>query len=202
MKKALIFVLFVLSSFLVKAQGIGFCIGPKIGYNSNTLIDNLDSIQTSMQNSFQFGAFLRIGSKFYFQPEANYQVVSGTLNKSAGVSVQSQDYTLKSIKMPAILGYKLINKGIFNFRILAGPVFTFAIDKQVDPSDMGSLWPLQSADDLKNSAWSVQTGAGLDVLFMTLDVRYEIGVDNLYSGSDDLTLKNNMFNVSLGIKFL
>jgi len=67
---------------------------------------------------------------------------------------------------------------------------------------MGGLWPLQSKDDLKNSVWSAQMGAGMDVLFMTLDVRYELGIDNLYNGSNDLSLKNNMFNVSLGIKFL
>jgi hypothetical protein len=202
MKKVLFFTLFVTSSFLAGAQGIGFSIGPKIGYNSNTLTDNLDSVRTSIKNSLQIGAFMRIGSKFYFQPEANYQVVSGTLNKSNGSSIQSQDYTLKSVKIPAILGYKLINKGIFNLRLLAGPAFTFILDKNLDPADMGGLWPLQSKDDLKNSVWSAQMGAGMDVLFMTLDVRYELGIENLYNGSNDLSLKNNMFNVSLGIKFL
>jgi len=115
MKKVLFFALFITSSLLAEAQGIGFSIGPKIGYNSNTLTDNLDSIRTSIKNSLQIGAFMRIGSKFYFQPEANYQVVSGTLNKSNGSSIQSQDYTLKSVKIPAILGYKLINKGILTY---------------------------------------------------------------------------------------
>lgn len=200
MKKVLLFSLLVASSFLAAAQGIGFSIGPKIGFNSNTMTDNLDSIQTSIKNSLQVGAFIRLGSKLYFQPEANYQVVSGTLNKSN--STQSRDYTLKSIKVPAILGYKLINKGIVNFRVLAGPAFTFVLDKKLDPAEMGSSWPIQSVDDLKNSTWSVQMGAGLDVLFMTLDVRYELGIDNLYGGTNDLSLKNNMFNVSLGIKFL
>jgi hypothetical protein len=45
-------------------------------------------------------------------------------------------------------------------------------------------------------------GAGLDVLFMTLDVRYELGVENMYNGSSSFDLKNNTFNVSLGIKLL
>jgi len=67
---------------------------------------------------------------------------------------------------------------------------------------MNELWPIQSVDDLKNSIWSVQMGAGLDVLFMTLDVRYELGVENMYNGSSSFDLKNNTFNVSLGIKLL
>ncbi len=202
MKKVLLFSLLVASSFLATAQGIGFSIGPKIGYNSNTLTDNLDSIQTSIKNSLQVGAFIRLGSRLYFQPEANYQVVSGTLSKSMGSSVQSRDYTLKSLKIPAILGYKLINKGIVNFRVLAGPAFTYVLNKKLSPADVGSAWPIESVDDLKNSTWSVQMGAGLDILFMTLDVRYELGIDNLYGGSNDLSLKNDMFNVSLGVKFL
>jgi len=40
----------------------------------------------------------------------------------------------------------------------------------------------------------------MDILFVTLDVRYEMGIDNLYDGSSDLLMKNNMFNVSVGIK--
>ena len=67
---------------------------------------------------------------------------------------------------------------------------------------MGDLWPINSADDLKNSTWSVQMGGGIDVFFVTLDVRYEMGVDNIYNGSSDVEMKNNIFNVSLGIKFL
>jgi hypothetical protein len=97
---------------------------------------------------------------------------------------------------------KLINKGAFNLRLMAGPAVTFILDKQLNPSQMDELWPIQSVDDLKNSAWSVQIGAGLDVFFVTLDVRYEMEIDNFYTGSSDLQMKNNMFNVSLGIKLL
>jgi hypothetical protein len=67
---------------------------------------------------------------------------------------------------------------------------------------MNDYWPIQSVDDIKNSAWSVQMGAGLDVFFVTLDVRYEMGINNIYNGDSDLNMKNNMFNVSLGFKLL
>jgi hypothetical protein len=201
MKKILLAILILVAGIEVMAQDV-FSLGPKIGYSSNTLTNNLDSVQSSIKNSFQVGAFIRIGRKVYFQPEANYQVVTSTLNKSEGSSVLSQDITIESLKIPALLGYKLINKGGFNFRIMAGPAYTFLLNKKLDPQHMNELWPIQSADDLKNSVWSVQMGAGLDVLFITLDVRYEMGIDNMYNGSSDLRLKNNMFNFSLGIKLL
>lgn len=201
MKKALIVILLIAFVVVVKAQGV-FSLGPKIGYNSNTLTNNLDSVQSSIKNSFQIGMFIRVGSKVYFQPEANYQVVTSTLNQGTGSSAQSQEIIVQSLKIPALIGIKLINRGPFNLRILAGPAYTFALNKELDPQHMGELWPIQSVDDIRNSIWSVQMGAGLDVLFMTLDVRYELGIDNMYNGSSNLQLKNNIFNVSLGIKLL
>jgi len=201
MKKVLIVVLLITCGTIIKAQGV-FCLGPKIGYNSYTLTTTMDSVQASIKNSFQIGAFMRIGSKFYIQPEANYQVSESTLNQSFGSVIQSQDITLKSLKVPAIIGWKLINKSAFNLRILAGPAVTFILDKQLDPDQINEFWPIQSVEDIKNSAWSVQMGAGMDVFFMTLDVRYEMGINNIYSGSSELDMKNNMFNVSLGFKFL
>jgi hypothetical protein len=201
--KKLILALFIMASGSVaNAQGSGFCLGPKIGFNSNTLTNNLDSYQSELNNSFQIGAFLRIGSKIYFQPEINYQLVSGTLNKSTASLVQSQDLNIQSVKIPALFGIKLINRNAVNLRVLAGPALTFMFDKQLKPSEMDELWPIQSVNDIKNSIWSVQMGAGLDLLFMTLDVRYEFGVENMYNGSSDFQMKQNTFNVSLGIKLL
>jgi hypothetical protein len=85
---------------------------------------------------------------------------------------------------------------------MAGPAFTYVLDKKIDPSIVDELWPIQSVDDFKNSSWSVQMGAGLDVLFLTLDIRYEMGVVNMYGGKSEFDIKNNLFNVSLGIKLL
>ncbi len=201
MKKIILILIIISAGIAAEAQGI-FSIGPKVGYNSYNLTDNIDSIQSSIKNSFQVGAFLRLGRKLYIQPEANYQIDESTLSKKVGASVTNQDVTIKSLKVPVIFGYKLINKGPFNLRLLAGPAVTFALDKQLDPENMGDLWPINSADDLKNSTWSVQMGGGIDVFFVTLDVRYEMGVDNIYNGSSDVEMKNNIFNVSLGIKFL
>jgi hypothetical protein len=201
MKKLFLVLLISAIGPLVIAQGV-FSLGPKIGFNSNTLTENIDSINAGIKNTFQIGAFVRIGSKVYLQPEVNYQLVSGTLNKSLGSIVLHQDITIKTIKVPALIGVKLIQKGPVNLRVMAGPTFTYLFDKKLDPSKMNELWPIQSVDDLKNSIWSVQMGAGLDVLFMTLDVRYELGVENMYNGSSSFDLKNNTFNVSLGIKLL
>jgi hypothetical protein len=201
MKKILLAIIIITYGSVAIAQGV-FSLGPKIGYSSNKITDNLDSVQSSIKNSFQVGAFIRLGKKVYIQPEANYQVVTSTLDKGTGLSTRSQDLTIQSLKVPALIGIKLVNKSAFNLRIMAGPAYTFILNKKLDPEHMSELWPIQSVDDIKNSLWSVQMGAGLDVLFITLDVRYELGIDNMYTGESNLQMKNNMFNVSLGIKLL
>jgi len=199
MKKILLAILIITYGSVAIAQSV-FSLGPKIGYSSNKITDNLDSVQSSIKNSFQIGAFIRLGKKIYLQPEANYQVVTSTLNKGTGLSARSQDLTIQSLKIPALIGVKLINRSAFNLRIMAGPAYTFILNKKLDPEHMSGLWPIKSVDDIKNSLWSVQMGAGFDVLFMTLDVRYELGIDNMYNGESNLQMKNNMLNVSLGIK--
>jgi len=202
MKKILLLLLIITFGLEVKSQE-WFCLGPKIGYNSNTLSGNLNTISSEVKNSLQVGAFMRVGSKVYIQPEANYQVLSGTLNSSnSSSSMLGQDYSIQSLKIPALLGFKLLNKSAVNFRLMAGPAVTYLFNKKIDPVTENELWPLKSASDLKNSVWSVQTGVGLDVLFLTLDVRYEFGVENMYSGNSNFKMRNNMFNVSLGFKLL
>lgn len=201
MKKVIIVILMIVSGSCLKAQSF-FSIGPKVGYNSYKLSTNKDSVQASIKNSFQIGAFVRIGSRFYIQPEANYMVNESTLSQKSGRSITSQNVTIRTLKVPAILGFKLINRKAFNFRVLAGPAVTFVLDKQLNPEHMGEFWPIHSVNDLKDNIWSVQMGAGMDIFFMTLDVRYEMGIENIYNGRSDLEMKHNLFNVSLGMKFL
>jgi hypothetical protein len=202
MKKLLLMLLIAIFGLQGKSQE-WFCLGPKVGYNSNTLSGNFNINSSEVKNSLQVGAFLRLGSKFFIQPEANYQVLSGTLNSGNGLSsVLGQDYSIQSVKIPALLGFKLLNKSALNFRLMAGPAVTYLLNKKIDQVTENELWPLKSVNDLKNSIWSVQTGVGLDVFFITLDVRYEFGVENMYSGNSNFKMRNNIFNFSLGIKLL
>lgn len=201
MKRLIITILILVSVTVLRGQGI-FCLGPKVGYNSNALTNNFDSISSSINNSLQVGAFIRLGSKVYIQPEANYQLMSGTFKQISGNTIRQQEFTVSTIKIPVLIGAKLVNLDRFNLRIFAGPSISFAINKELNPAEMGELWPVQSVDDFENSGWAVQMGGGFDVFFLTIDVRYELGVDNIYKGTTDNSMKNNVFNVCLGLKFL
>ncbi|HNX43327.1 MAG TPA: porin family protein [Bacteroidales bacterium] len=202
--KRVLFVAFLLSvavSFAT-AQIPGFSIGPKVGYNSNRLVTNLDSVTSTPEGAFQIGAFMRFGQKVYFQPEVNYIVKGGIINDVLDGEDRSQEIELKSITIPLLLGVRPVSEGSFNIRLMAGPTLSYISEKHVKPLELLSSWPIHSTDDIDKMLWSFQVGGGIDFWILTFDARYEVGISNIYTGDENLKVRNNLFNVSVGVKFL
>jgi len=65
--------------------------------------------------------------------------------------------------------------------------------------------PIESAD-LKKANWFIMAGTGINVLFLSLDVRYQFGLNQMIQdvSVDNVTYafdtKNSMILVSLGFK--
>lgn len=198
MKKLIILLIVLFAALENYGQ---FTFGPKIGYNASKLSTDFDTISESVKSNFQIGAFVRFGKKLYLQPEVFYATSGGTF-KIEGTTLK-QEVKMKNISVPLLVGYKLINAKVINLRILGGPVANFIIDKTLDASDLVQ-YPLQDSD-LKNTAWGFDLGAGVDVFFLSLDIRYEFGLNNLYivpDGGSDNKIKSNQFIVSLGFKLM
>ncbi len=197
MNKYLIILVLVLSSTIVFGQ---FTIGPKVGYNASKFSTDLDTISSKFKSGFQIGVFVRIGKKLYFQPEIYYTTQGGVFESNK--NNWEQKVSIGSLDIPALVGFKLINTKIINLRILAGPLASFVVNKSVKDAG-GILGPIENAD-INSVNWAVQVGAGLDVLFFTLDVRYQIGLNNLIKTieNSDINSKNSVWVVSLGFKIL
>lgn len=195
MKKILILLIIVFTALDNYGQ---FSIGPKIGYSASKLSTDFDTIKESAKNNFQIGAFVRFGKKLYLQPEIAYATSGGTM-KLEGSDLK-EEIKLKNLYVPVLVGYKLINAKVINLRIMAGPVANFILNKEVD-FDESYPNPVQESD-LKNVSWGMDVGAGVDVFFLTLDLRYEFGLNNIYTGTGSQTIKSNVFVVSLGFKLL
>ena len=203
MKRFLLVVIIIaVSGITGMAQIPGFSIGPKVGYNSNRLTTNIDSITSDPDGAFQFGGFMRIGRKTYLQPEVIYVVKGGVLNDVFHGENRSQQIELKSITIPVLVGVTPMAEKSFNFRLMAGPAFSYVSQKYVKPLDLLSSWPIRSTEDIRQMLLSLQVGAGIDLWFLTFDVRYEMGFSNIYSGNESLNVRNNLINFGLGIKFL
>ncbi|NQV01081.1 MAG: PorT family protein [Bacteroidia bacterium] len=197
MKKYIILSVLLLSSVIVFGQ---FTVGPKVGYNASKFSTDLDTVSSTFKSGFQIGVFVRIGKKFYVQPELYYTTQGGVFESNT--TNWQQKISIGSLDLPVLVGFKLLNAKAVNLRILAGPMASFVVNKSVKDAG-GVLGPIENAD-INSINWAIQAGAGLDVLFMTLDVRYQIGLNNLIKDIDNATInsKNSVWVVSLGFKIL
>ena len=166
--------------------------GLKAGLNTSKISSQISDYTPQTVNNYSFGAFARINlGRIYIQPEAYYNSKGGEYIDKVNLSTVNS-FDLKAIDVPALVGIKLINQKAFNLRILAGPVFSFVTDKSVK----GQVF---TESGLKDNFFGWQYGAGVDILFVTLDARMQSYSSDLYS-SPDFSSKNGTFVISLGVK--
>ncbi len=210
MKKIILISVFALLSSGLLAQSIS--LGPKIGYTTHKLSSDRSDITTDLKSNFLFGAFLRIGGKYYIQPEINY-FTSGSVFKRPAVTYEGVDYspvedeiTMKNIQIPLYIGYTIADLKVANIRAMAGPTATLIVDKNVKPLQSVSLIKDADISDMK---WGFQFGIGADALMFALDIQYYIGLNKIIGevegpGGEPIILDSRPqgFMVTLGWKIL
>lgn len=196
-------------------------IGIRVGLTSNTLSTNLsENFASDNRLGYQGGAFVRLNfGKFYVQPELIYNHRSTKLEyeinpvidgENQKVGVRS-DLKIGTFDIPVIAGFKILKTKMLNVRIFAGPDISFSTKKDIsyeyttgDGEDFEGDIPEDSKiniDDFNSSTWYLQAGAGVDVLFLTFDVRWEKGLSETYNDGN-LSFKNNVWLFTLGFKFI
>jgi hypothetical protein len=205
MKKIVFFLsLMFISSLAFSQLGLGI----KGAFTMSQLSTDIDDYTNAMKAGYQFGAFVRIGDKLHLQPEAYFTAKSGELESESGNFKQS--FTFNTIDVPVLLGYKILDPPAFNVRLQAGPVASFVASKSISFTNNGIEEEAtdEQKDSFKNVNWGLQMGAGVDFLFVNDDVRYELGLSNMYdkpsdalAGSPD-KFNNNVFFISVGWKIL
>lgn len=154
-----------------------FRIGIKGGVNLSSV--KVASLSTNLENKtgYQLGAFARIGRTIFLQPEVYFTAkevnvdVLNSLTTNQGVVGFSQ----KSLDVPLLAGIKL-----GPLRVLAGPVASYALSASTSPdAAVKSYFSGTSQDIINRSSFSYQAGIGIDILNLSLDLRYEGGMSEL-----------------------
>ena len=200
MKKTLL----IIAAFLiVTSMQAQFHFGPQIGYTASKLTTNTSEITSTFKNNFLFGAFVRIGNKFYVQPEVNWLTQGGIWEGDAiNVDNKKLEMTYKTIQIPVSVGWRIIDLKLVNIRLHGGFSANIAVDKEMKIG--GITEPLRD-EDWNNLVWQYQVGVGVDVLMFAVDVKYVGGLndwnknDFTFDGKS-LSTKANMFMVTLGWK--
>jgi hypothetical protein len=188
-----------------------FDLGLKFGINSSKITTTNPSIsgytfsdfKSDAKSGFDFGAFARIGGKkIYLQPELLYCKRNGQSSFTTGTLTDIQKVDLKTIKIPILVGFKLLDLKLASIRAFTGPAMSFVTSGSNIKSEIVNLNP----KNFKNNIWDWQLGAGVDVLKLTFDVRYEWGLSNLSDGGSITNIgfinKGNLLTLSVGFKFI
>jgi len=200
MKKTVLIISALLIVSVIQAQ---FHFGPQIGYTASKLTTNTSEITSTIKSNFLFGAFVRIGDKFYVQPEINW-LTQGGIWEDDGIDVENEklEMTYKTIQIPVSVGWRIIDLKLVNIRLFGGMSANIATNKEMEIN--GIAEPIEDAN-WNDLIWQYQVGAGVDVLMFALDVKYVGGINDwtkndISFDGKTVSTKANMFMVTLGWK--
>lgn len=221
MKKLLLSLALVLCFTAAKATGFDFCLGPKIGYQTTTLSLDKTSIKSDFKDHFTAGVFGRLTIKnFIIQPELLWFRTGSVFDFNIdpqfndGVALNpSVTLTQQRLALPIFLGYQLDGK-IVKVRGNVGPVMYFNLKQEQDVDCEGGIVNMEDLET-EDMTWGAALNVGVDVWKLTLDISYSFGLSNIFDDDDldwrfngregeihlDKT-RQNMFTVTLGLKFL
>jgi hypothetical protein len=194
MKKISLFIVLIIATTSVIAQTPAFTLGPKIGATFSKYHYELVGIDESSVSNVHWGAFFRLGSKVYLQPELLFMKRSGILKYTQG----DQTIDLRTIDIPLLVGVKVADLRLTNIRAFAGPVASLTVNREIQIREWDDAI---TEDDFRRANWGLQFGAGVDLLMLTVDLRYELGMSD-YIDITNHSLKNNLVTLSIGWKIL
>ncbi|HRY98203.1 MAG TPA: porin family protein [Bacteroidales bacterium] len=185
-------ILFVMLLATAQAQ-LDF--GAKAGLTAFRLTEEQGFTETNVELGVLFGAFLRYGDDLYVQPELNY------LRKATEVSLDgvvfedepNQRLGFTSLQLPVLLGYKVFRSadGTSSVRVMAGPVFELLLRADDNAYDLRTK-------DYNPATLAVEAGLGLDLWFLTFDLRYGYGLSEVLEQQENV--RSRMLTLGAGIK--
>jgi hypothetical protein len=190
MKKYLLSVALLIAVCIsAKAQ---FSLGIKGGVNFSQI--NTDNFNESTRTGYQAGVFARIGNAWYLQPELYLSSTGGKFSTTDDNFRAQVNFT--NLSVPLLLGHSFGSKDL-NFRLMAGPVYTYALSKSESFSDNVN-GAIADFGHYNNSTLGFQAGGGVDIGPITADLRYEGGLTKI---NPDFGQKQHLWALSVGFKF-
>ena len=212
MKKIYLTIAALMLPFFMMAQ---VALKPAIGFNLTNVSKDPDSGEIKGQVSWQGGASILIGKKFYVEPGIFYvkksteytSIIGPAYSLASSYNAPLTGYTastsavssdvfksdLTGIRIPLSVGVSLIgNESSFlGVRIFGGgSVF---IVTSIDN-------PVLDKDDFNSPAWGVYAGAGLDIWIFFLDLKYEWSLTDATSIESFDVGKYRTFYTNFGVR--
>ncbi|MCV9930991.1 PorT family protein [Flavobacterium sp. LS1R47] len=184
-----LFLLSLISSKAIAQSPLPIHIGIKGGANYSELPVS-DGFSSKYASGYFGGAMARFDvGRFYIQNEILYSEKSSKIENTSLMGARNVKW--KSIEVPLVIGYKVVNFDALNVRVFGGGVYSYVIDENIT-----SLNQLKNSfGKFNKSNIGYQVGAGVEMWKFTLDFTYQGGLNNI---SKDFNSKVSSFNVSVG----
>lgn len=184
-----IFVVSLISSKVNAQSPLPIHVGIKGGSNYSEL-PVTDGFSSKYAAGYFAGAMARFDFKrFYIQNEILYSEKSSKIEKTSLST--SKNAKWRSLEMPLLIGYKVIDLSTLNVRVFGGGVYSYVLDENI--SSLNQLKNSYKKFDKSNISY--QVGAGVEMWKFTLDFTYQGGLNNV---SKEFSSKPNSFNVGVG----
>jgi hypothetical protein len=189
---------YVLSAMLLAAIGFStkaqVSLGIKGGVNYSKI--SSDNFHGTSVAGYQAGLFARFGGGFYVQPELYVSSKGGKFDSNQNGTDYSANVKFTSLNVPLLFGGSFGDKDL-NFRIMAGPIYSYLMNKHEDFSQNFSN-AYADFGNYRNSTLGYQAGAGVDIGPITADLRYE---GDLTKVNENYGQRQNIWALSVGFKF-
>lgn len=188
-----------------QAQTQPFTFGLKGGVNVATFygdaVDNAEVVPL-----FNAGIFAnyRFSRNFSVQAEALYTGRGAEIDSPlANTKTGTTEYQLGYISVPVLLKYHFANSSDWTPNIYVGPQVSFLVQSEADEVEID--------DQLKDVTFGLAGGIGVDwsvassprdfVQTIGLDLRYTLGLTNVFDLPNEPEAKNMVFSAALAIGF-
>lgn len=168
----------------------------------HSLIDDIVHQRTvNGRPGIQAGAAITFGSRFYVQPGIQYTVATTEIvNENTVTGEKITDETKLSLfSIPLKVGFRIIDpetEDKINVRVFGGfdGHHVMSVDHGTNSGAEGDI----TEDNYSNLIVNADFGMGVDILFLFLDMGYQMGLTPIHTGGDNA--KANSFYTNLGLR--
>jgi hypothetical protein len=219
MKKLILTI--ALLGFTLNSSAQDFSWGPKVGIALPSIkLSDVEDVESGIETlrlleeanakiSAHIGVFARISLLgFYVQPEILFSSSKSEVGYNLLLAGQTNyesvagEVRLNKLDIPVLVGKRFLKV----FRVNAGPVFTLPLSEDISFKSLSSTVG-DVETNYKSATVGAQIGAGLDLAFLTVDLRYELALQSISEGISvggtefAADQRVNQFLISIGYKF-
>ncbi|MEI6695620.1 MAG: outer membrane beta-barrel protein [Bacteroidota bacterium] len=205
--KKIIFILFL--SLFTQNCSYAQRFGIKFAWSKAALkLDNFAQDNTQLYQGYQIGIYARSDSRIYLQPEAYYQKKDGLFANLPGMTnyipttrIYKQSVTLHTLNIPLVVGINAIKKKKFTLHGFGGVQACVVVGNSIS-SDY-SFTPI-TKNNIENISVKYFYGGGIDLYFLSFDVRYYIDATDAITSATDISFPSlkNYYTFNIGLKLL